>query len=94
MDRPCIVCEEWCPTSPKAIYLKEETVLDRDGHNVNVKRPYVDPELCTGCGACEYACPVTVKPAIYIMAIGESRNPNRQLLLEQNQTAVTKGNKS
>jgi polyferredoxin len=94
MDRPCIVCEEWCPTSPKAIYLKEETLLDRDGNEINVKRPYVDPEICTGCGACEYACPVTVKPAIYVMAIGESRNPNRQLLLEQNKTAATKGNKS
>jgi len=30
-DVDCIVCEEVCPTSPKAVYFKEETVTLRDG---------------------------------------------------------------
>ena len=83
MATPCIVCEEWCPVSPKAIYLKEETVLNREGHEVSVLRPHVDPALCTGCGACEYACPVFDRKAVYVTSVGESRSEENQLLLER-----------
>ncbi len=83
MATPCIVCEEWCPTSPKAIYLKEEKVSNREGKEVIVKRPYIDPELCTGCGACEYACPIVDKLAIYITSVGESRSQRNQILLKR-----------
>jgi Pyruvate/2-oxoacid:ferredoxin oxidoreductase delta subunit len=31
MDRPCIVCQENCPTSPKAIYTRDEYITIRDG---------------------------------------------------------------
>jgi polyferredoxin/ferredoxin len=31
MDKPCIVCEENCPLSPKAIYTREEFITVRDG---------------------------------------------------------------
>jgi len=31
MDKPCIVCQENCPVSPKAIYVKENFVTIRDG---------------------------------------------------------------
>lgn len=31
MDKPCIVCQENCPVSPKAIYLHEEFSTVRDG---------------------------------------------------------------
>ncbi|UCD17952.1 MAG: 4Fe-4S dicluster domain-containing protein, partial [Candidatus Zixiibacteriota bacterium] len=84
MDRPCIVCEEWCPTSPKAVYLKEATDHDRNGREIQLKYPYVDPDLCTGCGACEYACPVVGKAAIYINSVGESRSAKNQILLQRN----------
>jgi formate hydrogenlyase subunit 6/NADH:ubiquinone oxidoreductase subunit I len=82
MAIPCIVCEEWCPTSPKAVYFAEETVIDRKKNEVKVKRPSIDPELCTGCGACEYACPVTDRAAIYVTSVGESRSTRNQLLLK------------
>jgi polyferredoxin len=85
MATPCIVCEEWCPTSPKAIYLREEIAIDREGNEVSVKRPHVDPALCTGCGACEYACPVYDRKAIYITSVGESRSETNQILLERQQ---------
>ncbi|MHC4607463.1 MAG: 4Fe-4S dicluster domain-containing protein, partial [Planctomycetota bacterium] len=58
MDNPCIVCEEHCPIPTKAIYLREETVRKRDGTLVTLKRPYVDADLCTGCGICEHVCPM------------------------------------
>ena len=80
MDRPCIVCEEWCPTSPKAVLLTETTVTDRDGKEVVVKRPRVDPALCTGCGACEFACPVNDRRAIRVTSVGESRSWENQIL--------------
>jgi len=86
MATPCIVCEEWCPTSPKAIYLREEIAFDRQGNEVSVKRPHVDPALCTGCGACEYACPVYDRKAIYITSVGESRSETNQILLERQRT--------
>ena len=83
MATPCIVCEEWCPTSPKAIYLREEIAIDRLGNEVRVQRPYVDPALCTGCGACEYACPVFDRKAVYVTSVGESRSEANQILLER-----------
>jgi polyferredoxin len=86
MATPCIVCEEWCPTSPKAIYLREETAVDGEGNEVVVMRPHVDPALCTGCGACEYACPVYDRKAIYITSVGESRSETNQILLERQRT--------
>jgi len=86
MAKPCIVCEEWCPTSPKAIYLQEETVLDGNGREVTVKKPHINPELCTGCGACENACPVIDQPAVYITSVGETRSTRNQILLERKGT--------
>ncbi len=83
MNTTCLVCEEWCPTSPKAIYLKEETSVDREGNPITLRRPYIDPNLCTGCGACEFACPVIDKPAVHVTNIGESRSPENQILLQR-----------
>jgi len=83
MATPCIVCEEWCPTSPKAIYLQPAEVADAEGHLKQVKQPFVDPHLCVGCGACEYACPVQDRPAVYVTSVGESRSRTNQILLNR-----------
>ena len=83
MATPCIVCEEWCPVSPKAIYVQEEMAIDTEGNEVRVQRPRVDPALCTGCGACEYACPVFDRKAVYVTSVGETRSEINQILLER-----------
>lgn len=73
MDTPCVVCEEVCPVSPKAIWTREVTVTGRDGSSVVLKRPQVDPALCIGCGVCQHHCPVKDRPAIRVSSVGESR---------------------
>jgi polyferredoxin len=85
MGVECIVCEEWCPTSPKAIHLVPADVVGRNGETKTLKQPYVDPKLCTGCGACEYACPIKGSPAIYVTSAGETRSRANQFLLKENQ---------
>jgi ferredoxin len=57
--KECIVCQEHCPTSDKAIKLK------RDAWNAPTK-PYVDKELCVGCGICQTKCPVRPVRAILV----------------------------
>lgn len=57
----CAACSEHCPT--KAV----ETVPFRD----NLRLPQVNEDLCIGCGACEYACPVRPQRAIEVAGRAE-----------------------
>jgi len=80
-NAPCIVCQEVCPTSPKAIYLQDEVVPAAAGKPLAVQLPRVDLQKCVGCGICENKCPVPGLPAIRTIAAGESRSLRNQILL-------------
>lgn len=63
MDKPCIVCEENCPVSPKAIYTQECFNTVRDGtltvtkvtdNTIEVKETFVPDRFATG----DYYCMV------------------------------------
>ncbi len=80
-NAPCIVCQEVCPTSPKAVYLKADVVATSDQKSLKVQLPFVDLKRCVGCGICENKCPVRGLPAIRTISAGESRSLSNQILL-------------
>jgi polyferredoxin len=62
----CIVCEEMCPLPEKAIHLQPTRFTLPDQEPVEVQLPFVDREVCIGCGICEYKCPVNGEAAIRV----------------------------
>jgi len=82
MDIPCVVCEEVCPVSPKAIQTHDEEVKNVFNEVVVLNKPFMVPDLCIGCGICQAECPVRDDRAVYVTAVGESRSSERSLLLK------------
>jgi ferredoxin len=54
----CGACAEHCPT--RAVRMVPYA------QDLALTLPELDPEVCVGCGACEYACPVRPHKAIYV----------------------------
>ena len=85
--RDCIVCAEVCPYS--AVIFKDTfddtlpidanipitgKTLDGKPNKGRIKRvPTVDEKLCTGCGLCEYHCPVLPDHSIVVYTFAEDR---------------------
>ena len=59
----CTACAKICP--PRVINLV--------GPDDAPKKPVVDAERCTGCGACEYVCPARPFAAIHVEGVAEQR---------------------
>jgi len=55
-ERSCYLCDEVCPYGAISLVMGEGSTIDKPG---------VLPDKCTGCGLCEWKCPVD-PPAIYV----------------------------
>lgn len=64
---PCGNCARHCPVG--AIHMVKANPDDPEC----VATPYVDPECCIGCGACENLCPVRPLSAIIVDGIDQHR---------------------
>ena len=64
--QPCIVCQEMCPLTDKAIKLEVQEVWNPERGTVRLQFPRVVRDLCVGCGLCEYRCPVSGDAAIRV----------------------------
>jgi ferredoxin-type protein NapF len=57
-DRECSVCKRWCPYDAiRYVFSETEYTL----------KPQIDLQKCTGCGACEAACPTKPQKAIVVL---------------------------
>jgi ferredoxin len=55
--KPCLVCEEVCPTPEKAIIFPRQERILRPSGPTTLKYPSVVASLCIGCGICQANCP-------------------------------------
>lgn len=59
-DRDCSACKRWCPYDAiRYVFSETEYAL----------KPQIDIEKCTGCGACEAACPTKPRKAIVVEVV-------------------------
>ena len=91
---PCIRCEEMCPAPDKAIkILNTFTIKGKDGEDVEIQQPYVDHDLCVGCGNCESKCTLEGVPAIRVFRV-DAPDPKTEFLLKGKPAGKTEGRKS
>jgi polyferredoxin len=80
---PCIRCEEMCPVPDKAIkILNTFTIKGPDGQDVEIQQPYVERDLCVGCGICESNCTIEGVSAIRVQRI-DAADPGTEFLLNK-----------
>ena len=81
--KPCICCEEMCSVPEKAIKVLDTCMgVGKDGEPVEIQRPYVDRDLCVGCGQCESKCPIDGQAAIRVQRL-DAPDPGTESLLDK-----------
>jgi MauM/NapG family ferredoxin protein len=77
LDKKCLICDEVCPF---------DAVEFRKLPGMRIATPFVNEVKCSGCGFCEYNCPVQAVPAIVVepmlavrLSEGSYRDAARQM---------------
>ena len=71
-----------CPAPDKAIkILNTFTIKGKDGEEVEIQQPYVDRDLCVGCGNCESNCTIEGVSAIRVLRV-DAPDPGTETLLK------------
>jgi polyferredoxin len=79
---PCIRCEEMCPAPEKAIkILNTFKIAGKDGQELEIQQPYVDRDLCVGCGICESNCTIEGTAGIRVFRV-DAADPQTEFLLK------------
>jgi ferredoxin len=79
---PCIRCEEMCPAPEKAIKIRNTfKVAGKDGQELEIQQPYVDRDLCVGCGICESNCTIEGTAGIRVFRV-DAADPQTEFLLK------------
>jgi len=55
--KPCLVCEEVCPTPKKAVVFPRQEAIIRPSGPTLLRFPSVNASRCIGCGICQANCP-------------------------------------
>ena len=74
----CGACAEHCPT-------QAVTMIPYEGHE-GLTIPFITPDICVGCGGCEYICPVRPYRAIYVE--GNKEHKQRKAFKEEKKEDV------
>lgn len=69
----CGACAEHCPT-------QAVTMIPYEGHE-GLTIPHTNPDICVGCGGCEYICPVRPHRAIFVE--GNKEHHKREAFKEE-----------
>lgn len=69
----CTVCVDRCPVPGNALRFRDVRMFDFHGREAAVRQVYVMPDLCTGCGICEFVCPRSGGPGITVTCEDEVR---------------------
>ncbi len=62
-EKDCGACSEHCPTQ----------AVKMVSYKGDLRIPHIEPDICVGCGGCEYICPVRPQRAIYVVANTEHK---------------------
>ena len=75
-----------CPAPDKAIkILNTFKIKGKDGEEVEIQQPYVDRDLCVGCGICESNCTIEGVAGIRVQRV-DAPDPGTEFLLKPGKT--------
>ncbi len=66
-ETDCGACSEHCPTQ----------AVKMVPYKGSLRIPHVTPDICVGCGGCEYICPVRPGRAIHVVASAEQKHAKK-----------------